>query len=167
MKIQVQSGCRHLFAQYILRERFTRSSFLLQKIVEVFSCDILYIFLSVTPIYFILLLVSLHGLHSPPFSKFLLRVKLSSLSLWALTPRHVMCPWKLLMEKGAGTRWMVGVLRQKWGKETEVWYKQTLQLWNSKLPDWVMYLINCAVRLLYVFLEITPLTMHSHANYSR
>lgn len=99
--------------------------------MEVFPCDILYIFLPATSIFFFFLLYSLHRIYSPSFPASLLRVELSCpLSLWALTPWHVMCPWKLLMGKGAGTSWMLGMIRQKWGKGTEVWYKYTLQLWK-------------------------------------
>lgn len=110
----------------------------------------------------------MHGIYSPSFSIPLLSVKLSSFpSLWALTPRHAMCPCKLLMGKGAGTRWMVGVLRESEVKEQKCDTSRFFSFGNYKLSDWVTNLINCNVRLLHFSLEITPLTMHSHANNSR
>lgn len=74
---------------------------------------------------------------------------------------------KLLMGKGAGTRWMVGVLGESEVKEQDCDASGLFIFGNYKLSDWSTYLINCSVKLLHFSLEITLLTMHSHVNNSR
>lgn len=145
MNIQVQSGYS-LFTSLIYFKRDLQGLVFFTKIVEIFPCDILHIFLSVTSIYLILIFywvvcmefTVLHSQH--PFWE------LNFHLLFLFGHHGMLCAH----ENYWWEKELVQVGWWEWSDKSEVKEQKcdTSRLFsfgNYKLLEWVTYLINCEI----------------------